>query len=403
MKVVHIVGGVLSGGAARGAYWLHRELLNAGVDSILLINDIDNNNDPSVVNLKKVKMNKCSSVRLKLEQLFIRVLYKVNAMFSLSVIPSFIHINSIIKDADVINLHWVNDGVISLYDIYKMDKPLIWTIRDMWPITGGCHYSLGCKKYTNACGECPILNSKNEKDLSTVMLNIKGKLVRRKKIVGVGISSWTTKEAMKSTIFRDNKVVTIPNFIDVNVFLNRRKNEARYKFNIPKEDKVILFGSQNPKDFYKGFDLLLDIIKNIGSEFTIVSFGKKVFEKLDNNKLNVIELGFINDDEQLSYIYSLADVFIAPSRCETFGKTIAEAMSCNIPAVAFNYSGPKDIITHKVNGYLAEPYDIFDFCHGIKWVLDESNILSEPRDHIKSNFSAANVTNKYIELYNEML
>ena len=118
-------------------------------------------------------------------------------------------------EADIVHLHWVN-GLVSTRSVRGINKPVVWSIREMWPITGGCRYSLDCEKYKTGCGKCPQLNSGLGIDFTNLTAKMKKKYFR--KVNSVGISEWVTSEANKSFIFGDGRAVTINNNVDCSLF-----------------------------------------------------------------------------------------------------------------------------------------------------------------------------------------
>jgi len=168
LKVLHIVAGNLNGGAAKGAYCLHTGLRNVGVDSKILTNSPDIIGDPSVTSIGRGKKGKIRNiVRAQLDNLPSKFYKKrEDRIFSTGFAGVRLTNQPLYGWADIIHLHWINNGFLSLRQIKKIKKPIVWTLRDMWPMTGGCHYSMSCENYQTGCGHCKQLNSKNSLDLS---------------------------------------------------------------------------------------------------------------------------------------------------------------------------------------------------------------------------------------------
>ncbi len=407
MKILHVLAGSLNGGAARGAYWLHAGLLHQGIDSKILTQfptNIDNTvSIPARSRLQRIMLK----VRHRIENYYIaKYPNKQNIIFSTGLIGNDITVIPEYQEANIIHLHWVNNDMLSIENIGKIKKPIVWTIRDMWPMTGGCHYAMDCINYRTGCGKCEQLNSISENDLSKKILESKKKYFP-KSMKLVGISSWMTSTVKGSELFLNYDVRTISNNINTGVFFPVEKHIAKNALNIITNKKVILVGSTQLKDFYKGFDKFLDALKLLDKEkYFICFFG--VLAKDIENQLDVEykSFGYLNDDISLQLLYSAADVFVAPSIMEAFGKTLAESMSCGTPVVCFNATGPKDIVDHKVNGYLATPFDADDLKNGIEWVLNTENydeLCQNAREKIIERFDSNIVAKQYIELYEEIL
>jgi len=252
MKILHVVAGSLNGGAARGALWLHEGLRCQGVDSKILTqfpSNIENTVSITSPNrLKRVKLK----IEHRIENYWLsQYPNKQNRIFSTGLIGNDITVMPEYKDTDIIHLHWINNDMLSIKDIGKIEKPIVWTLRDMWPMTGGCHYSMDCTHYEAGCGNCEQLNSTNASDLSSTILDKKKNLFP-KDMKLVGISRWISAMAQNSDLFKNFDIRTISNNINTNDFIPIDKDIARNILGLDTKKKVILVGSTNIKDFYKG-------------------------------------------------------------------------------------------------------------------------------------------------------
>jgi glycosyltransferase involved in cell wall biosynthesis len=223
----------------------------------------------------------------------------------------------------------------------------------------------------------------------------------------VGISHWLSDEAKKSELFKDFDVRTISNNVNSNDFFPIDKKIAKEILGIKTNKKLILAGSTSLKDFYKGFGKYLRAINYLNKDKYLLCF----FGNLDKNVTEKLQFeykyfGFLYDNISLRLLYSASNVFVAPSIMEAFGKTIAESMSCGTPAVCFDTAGPKDIVTHKVDGYLAKPFDAIDLANGIEWVVNSENydeLCQNARAKVISKFDIVKVAAKYKDLYEDIL
>jgi glycosyltransferase involved in cell wall biosynthesis len=410
LKILHIVAGDLSGGAARGAYWLHTALKELGVDSKIFTNSRVTFGDDSVVTITNSKKSKAVNIiRGQLDSLT-PLLYKKRKKIIFS--SGFFGIDFTktkeYKDADIIHLHWINGSFVNMKHLAKVEKKMVWTMRDMWPMTGGCHVaeSLNCDNYKAGCGNCKQLNSNNKYDLSKFILNRKKKyLPKNMKIVG--ISHWLSSKAKESELFKGFDVQTISNNIDTKEFFPVDKNIAKKILGIKTNKKIILVGTTNFNDTWKGFSKFIEAIRLLDKDEYYLCF----FGNIDKNIVNSLEFehrsfGYLNDNISLRLVYSCANVFVAPSLMDAFGKTIAEAMGCGTPVVCFDSTGPKDIVTHKVDGYKAEPFISDDLSHGMEWILNNKKydeLCKNAREKTVKEFDSFVVASKYIELYREIL
>ena len=411
MKVLHIVAGELNGGAARGAYWLHKGLRKIGVDSSVLCNSLDTLGEPEVTTIADSKVKKAMVMIFGQLDGLLAYMYpnRKKVIFSTGFIGNDIRKTKAFKEADIIHLHWINFGFVNFKHLKNVKKPIVWTMRDMWPMTGGCHVAkaLDCEAYETGCGNCPQLGSNFSYDLSKIVINRKRKLIP-KDMKLIGMSNWLSECAKKSVLFREFDIRTIPNNIDCREFFPIPKELARKILGLPLNKKIVLAATQSSDDFYKGFDKYIMSLNYIEKEDVhLLFFGRIMTNLVENLGFEYTSLGFLNDTISMRLAYSAADVFVSPSMIESFGKTIAEAMACGTPAVCFNVTGQKDIVDHKVNGYLAHPFNPDDLANGIKWVLEQDsktlNLSNKARKKIENKFDIITVAKKYQTLYQEIM
>ncbi len=416
MKIVHVVGGDLRKGAHKGALWLHQGLRDIGVESSLLtayteetFGGFSNNfGDSSIYSLSTSNTRYVKLLfRSQLDKIaLLPYHYDKKRPFSTGFFGGSVSDHPLIRDADIINIHWVSKVPISLYDMSRLRSPVVLTLRDMWPFTGGCHYAMECDRYLEGCGQCPQLGSNSRLDLSKLVAKAKAHWLP-KNLTCVGISNWISECAKKSFIFKNQTIHTISNCIDTDVFSPISTPIARNILNLPTDRQIILVGAESVTNFYKGFDLFLESLHLLKDYDPLVVF----FGKISTGIINLIpfetlSLGYINDDRLLRIVYSSADVFVAPSKQEAFGKTLAESMACGTPVVCFNTTGPKDIVKHQYSGYKAKAFDTADLAQGIIWVLQNSesrNLRPYSRSHTVKNFSKEIIAKETYKLYSSIL
>jgi glycosyltransferase involved in cell wall biosynthesis len=406
LKILHIVAGNLNGGAAKGALWLHQGLQDLHVDSRILINTPNTQNDPSIYTIVPTLKSRLKFlVKAELDQLPLK-LYKnrIETNFDTGMYGFDITSHFLYDWADIVHLHWVNGGFIKTKDISKIKKPIVWTLRDMWPFTGVCHYSLNCENYKFGCGTCSHLASDKKSDLSSYIVKQKLKYYP-KSIKVVGISEWLTEKAKESKVFLGFDIQTIPNNIDTEEFFPVEKQTARNILGLKTTKKIVLAGAQNIQDNYKGFDKYIEAIKSLNTDDVfLLFFGKLNEDIIQELKFDFKSFGFLNDTVSMRLVYSAADVFVAPSIQDAFGKTVAESMSCGTPVVCFDATGPKDIVDHKINGYKAKPFDSDELKNGINWVLNSKNykeLSVQANLKVAAKFAKKQVAKQYIDLYSQ--
>jgi glycosyltransferase involved in cell wall biosynthesis len=315
----------------------------------------------------------------------------------------------LVKEADIIHLHWINQGFLSLRDIQKLielGKPVVWTMHDMWAFTGICHHARECDNFLKNCRECFFLNSKKS-DLSNKVFIKKKRCIYQNEINLVGCSRWITNKMRESALSRDKHILSFPNPIDTNIFKQTNKTEARRKLNLPDGKKLILFGALITTDKRKGIDYLLQAINILHFQnIELVVFGqaKSDIEKQICIKIN--SMGYISDNEQIVALYNAVDIFVTASLEENLPNTIMEAMSCGTPCVGFDIGGISEMIDHKQNGYVAKYKNAIDLANGIEWVLENTERLKLSDaciNKVKENYSESIVAKRYVSLYADLL
>lgn len=405
-SILHIQSGPLNAGAARGVSNLHKALLTAGVKSrVLSTHDYDcsskseNMNDSTYYQFKGIRIS--DRIGNLPKKIYIN---RLNRPFSTGLSGGNIVKTKAYSEADIIHLHWTC-GLLPLWSLQQIQKPVVWTLRDMWPLTGGCHYTLGCDNYTKGCGRCPQLNSESPHDLSRAIALWKRKALPKNLLV-VGVSQWISKCAQLSSVFRDSEILTIPNCIDFANFKPLPIEFARDKVGYSADKKIILIGSQSLNDYYKGMHLFMEALQMIEEDVVVLAFGNNSLDQGCGSK-RVDQLGFL-DDESLEVVYSAADVFVVPSIMDALPKAPLESLACGTPVCSFNTGGLRDIITHGYNGYLAFPYQPEDLARGIRWALNNAAFKEEGarmkiRESVRYKFDCAPVAQAYMDLYNRKL
>ena len=400
------------GGASIAALRLHQSLLKAGIESNMLVKE-KNGNDEKVFSIStKAFQKKISFLKFAAERLYFLRFEKnksVRFAFSPANIGSDISSHPLILEADVIHLHWVNFGFLSLQSLKKLfalNKPIVWTFHDMWAFTGGCHYSHGCNNYQSHCNGCPFLSWPSPHDLSWQIFEKKEKLFINTPFKIITCSNWLNKITNQSALLGRFNISTIHNPIDTDFFVAGDKIKAREKFQIPLDKKIILFGAVNTSDPRKGFNLLIGALNilqtnNCLQNVELMIFGKSDEKIIDSLPLKVHSLGKLGPS-QIVDAYSAADILVLPSVEDNLPNTVAEAMSCSLPVVAFNAGGLPEMVDHLLNGFLARPLSAQSLAEGINKLLfnaDDENFKLSARKKALNSFSEKINTQKYIEVY----
>ena len=290
MKVLHITGGELNTGAARGVYTLHCALRDVGIESKILTNANKTiTNDKNIITVSGSKWGKILSLIYRNLDQLCSIFYKKRKKFIFSTGFFGFDITKYkeFAEADIIHLHWINEGFVNIKYLEKITKPLVWTLRDMWPFTGGCHVGkiLMCENYKSGCGHCKQLDSNKKNDLSKIIWNRKKKYLPKKMSI-VGISHWITDLAKESLLFQNYNIKTIYNNVNTNDFSPINKKIARDILKI-KTNKIII-SYYASTEMWKGALYLQDIIKNTDKNKYFFLF----FGKFDYNFLSKFEFDY---------------------------------------------------------------------------------------------------------------
>lgn len=413
MKLLHISRVDNNGGASKSAYRLHQALLEAGLSSRMLVQE-KGTSDNTVIDAHSNATRRLTRLFADMDKLPLR-LYpnRKRAIFSLQCFPDRIDKKVRKLNPDIVHLHWICKGCIQIETLKKFRKPLVWTLHDMWPFTGGCHFSRGCERYALSCGDCPHLGSGRDWDLSSWVWHRKKKAWEEIDLTIVALSNWMAGCARTSSLFRNFRIEVIPNCIDTNLYKPINRYQARHELGLPQGKKVILFGAPDPgRTPRKGFDLLLKALKEaLKSDMLpnaeLVVFGNFPSSLKPQVSLKIHYLGQINDEVKLVQAYSAADVFVLPSREDNLPNTALEAMACGTPCVAFHIGGVPDLIDHEKNGYLAPPFDTQALAQGIARLLIDNNLNKRmshnARQKVEMRFTPEKVAQQYINLYTDIL
>ena len=402
IRVLHISAAGITTGAGKATILTHECLLkrNDIESKILFFKEENYSNEFVYYYSKKSIFNKIKRYLFTfLDKIYLfRYRYKTNDIFSPGLFGVSITNLDLVKWADVIHIHWANHGFINIVELKKINKKIIWTIRDMWAFTGGCHVNYQCEKFKSECGKCPILRSKNHTDLSNKVLKNKITHLRNSKINWIGISSWIKNNANNSSVLNGKNIDVIYSGIQTSIFEIRDRKFSRQKLGIKYENEIILIGASNLDEKHKGLDFIINTLNNIKKDIIVMTFGQiNNFDEKINKK--VIQLGYIKNQDLLIDVYNSSNIFLSPSLVEAFGKTVCEAQSCGIPAICFSETGPQDIIEHKKTGYLSKYLDYNDLLLGVKYCLENNFSKQYIRNRTIKKFDINVSCDKYYNVY----
>ena len=410
MRVLIVNTSERTGGAAVAASRLMKALNNNGVKAKMLVRDKESDS-LTVVGLPKSPMLHWHFLWERLV-IFCRLHFSRKHLFEIDIANTGSDITKLreFQEADVIHLHWINQGMLSLNGICKIlrsGKPVVWTMHDIWPATGICHLTLGCHYFVNRCANCKYLpGGGGSNDLASRIWQKKQQMQVDENIYYVACSRWLESEAKTSALLKGQKITSIPNPIDTHIYKKGIKEEARQRLGLPLDKKLILFASQRVTNENKGMSYLIEACRQLSDQCEVVILGGHAEEVVEQLPMKAYPLGYVNEEQRIVDVYNAADVFVLPSLSENLPNTIMEAMACGVPCVAFKVGGIPEEIDHLKNGYVAAYRDAEDLAKGIAWVLEEADYesLSQQAVHkVMQCYSQQSVAVRYLEVYQQAM
>ncbi len=409
------------GGAAIAALRLHRGLRGIGIESRLLVQS-RHGAEPGVVGPLGPLAGVRAWARPRLDSLPARAYaHRRGDLFTPAWLPDRLKRDVEALAPDLVHLHWIAHGFARLESLARLGRPVVWSLHDSWAFTGGCHLPFDCTRYREACGACPALGSRVERDLSRRVFDRKRAAWRDVAFTVITPSRWLAACARSSTLFGKARCEVIPNGIDLERFRPGDRAAARHRLGLAPDRRVVLCGGAGiGRDPNKGLALLVAALASLPEErraaLEVLVFGTQPGDRLPVGAVPLRDLGYVSDEARLAQLYSAADVFVAPSLHENLPNTVMEAMACGTPCVAFDLGGLPDLIGHERDGWLARPAQVRDLAHptqvsdlarGIAWVLaDEARrraLAERARARIEAEFEIGAIARRHAALYREVM
>lgn len=393
MKVLHI-SMEDQNGAGLCAYRLHKSLQSKGIESKMLTLK-KSSNDSSVYKINspillctKIINKIIRSIGLKITD-YNKILYqniKYNSTYTLPTTPLDITNHPLVKEADIIHLHWVNNFFNQPLFFKKITKPIVWTIHDENFFYGTSHFHDSILK---------------DDPLEQKYYKMKHEMIANAKNLGIVLLSNYFLETFGSdTMLANKKIKVINNSVDCDKFIPINKYEARKKNGIDKNKIILLFIASDIMLPHKGLNLLIEAVKQLNrKDIQILAIGKNT--TFTPNPL-VITTGQIKDQYKMSELISAADFFVMPSLQEAFAQSPIEAMACGKPVIAFPVSGTQELINNS-NGILCPNFTTEALSNGLQKAFSENYNSEFIRENVRKRFSPNHISDQYIEFYNEII
>jgi glycosyltransferase involved in cell wall biosynthesis len=399
------------GGADIAAYRLHQALLGIGIDSTMMVRQ-SITADPTVQVLATDDRFGRSWLREHLTELTLWTQKSVNGVHrSLNLVPSGSAPSILAQQPDLVHLHWVGSDLLSLSEIERLPRPVVWTMHDSWPFCGAEHHpaDLADARYRDGYSRATRANGDSRFDLDAFGFRAKQRTWSRHFTLATP-SRWMAQNASSSLLMGHLPVTVIPNAIPVADFAPRDRLAARRELGLDPTAPIVAFGAIGAQsDPNKGWDLLTAALAKAVSampDLQALVFGGESSgsASAESVGLPIHAVGRVTNAHDLARVYAAADVFVVPSRMESFSQTAAEAQSVGIPVVGFAATGLLDVVDDGVTGALVAPFDPQALADGILRVLsadgpERAAMGSAARERAVRLWSPAVVAGQYAELY----
>lgn len=412
MRVLHVSVSDSYGGAAIAAWRIHDAIRRSGVDSRMLVGR-KGRADSSVVEQYHGLAGKA---RLRLshmaEDWILRRQHSPNPILhSLGLLPTAAPKAIAVSNPDIVNLHWINQATISIDEIGRLGKPLVWTLHDTWAFSGCEHYDDMAHpgRFTRGYTGDSRAPGHTGWDLDAWNFRRKHRLWQRANITIVTPSRWLGEQSRKSSLFAGRPHHVIPYPIDLDRFRALPKDAARAVLGLDSSRTVLSFlGATN--DPRKGFDLLAEALWALPdakrAELTLLTGGGGMLGNLPPD-LSVHAVGRLNDDIAINAFHAAADMFCAPSREDNLPLTVMEALASGTPVLAFAIGGMPDMVTDSQCGALVSPFDTQALAKAIADRIGDrdgnARAAAAARTQAESIFSPEAVADRYRALYRTVL
>jgi glycosyltransferase involved in cell wall biosynthesis len=417
LKVVHINFNSRHGGAAVAMQALATSLRSRNVESKVLAlmgepeSDVIKWDDPFLNSKQALQRRFVWADRTRIS----------NTEFSLDLFGVGLSQCAELKESDIIHLHWVAGFLSSrsLMEIALMGKPVFWTLHDIHPASGGCHYPAGCEKWQTGCGDCPQL-CRDPFDLTRLQAAAMRRSIELLQPIFIAPSQWITGVALESFVSRDFPVHHVPYGVDTDFFRPSDRVAARNRLGLDQDSGVIymLLSSQSFRENRKGFNEALQIYKQLSSSFRRTGSDKFQSIRLlicgelpEDIKLSLppecVSIGFIKERDRLVDVYNASNLLLFTSLEDNLPNVLLEAAACGLPACAFPVGGVSDIVKDGVSGLHLDRLNIPLSASRILELINDSERLAHmsqaARDRAVKEFSLAGQADRIFSLYQRYL
>ncbi len=405
MNILHLNQSDIAGGAAIAAYRLHQGLRKVGVDSRLLVPDAVLNEETTTV-LAPMSLAERALFKLTFELLP----HNTNLLRSWKILktPDY-------QKADVVHFHNLHTGLYFNYltiPRITREKPVVFTLHDMWGFTGHCTYSYDCERWLQGCGHCPYPETYPavQWDNTAIEWWLKKQVYGRSKLTIVTPSQWLSNLAQKS-ILGQFPIRTIPYGIDTDVYRPMDKAKSRLHLGLPQEKTVLMFACADLNDSRKGMDFLVQVLKSLPEEIkkntVLLAMGRGGSSLSEITGIPTIQAGYVESEEEKAGCYSAADIFISTTRADNLPLVLQESLACGTPMLATRVGGCTDVVREGVTGFTAASDDLNGMTHLlielISNVAHRQEMAVRCRQVAINEYAMKTIAQKYATLYESLI
>jgi len=404
MKVLQVHGkDVPDGGGAISTHRLHTGLRKAGIDSRILCS---RPTQPTSVAIPRAPRAERMLSRVT-QRLGLNDVHCVGA-FRIKHLPAF-------QEADVVNFHGIHGQFFSYLALPALtaEKPAVFTVRDMWPLTGHCAVNYDCERWRTGCGKCPYPAAPpalpSGRDGTRLEWKLKRWAYHNSRMTVVALSTRLT-EQLKQSMLGHFPICHIPNGVDTEAYHPLDQAMCRTALGIAAHKKVLLFAAGHLDRKNKGGEALLRALHGLPpalqKDVVLLLMGEGGEGLAGATTLDARPVGYVGGARLKSLLYVAADLFVLPTSGEGLPNVLLESMACGTPMVSFDVGGVPDLVRPGVTGYLAASADVDDFRRGILMLLEDTAGRAAMGQHCRDiavkEYDAAFEVQRYIELYHRV-
>lgn len=414
MRIIHVSHSNKFGGAATYVDRVINSHISLNIDNVLLASTLKDSSYRSHIispsgqkNMNYIRAKLAQTADSKIKNLEMSQVHTYKSPNLIGAIKA----SDLNRDqGEIIHFYWINGGLISLRQIEKISKPIVWTMLDMWPFLGSEHYLTDLNNLRYVEGYKKSNKPVNSKGIDVCRIIWKLKIRHYNKFYLVSPSKWLAEEAKKSALFFEQHIEIIPPPIDANIFKPIDKSLARSLFGLKKENFII--GYLGGTSIRKGWNLIKDLCNHHDSnsnwQFLLGGASKESFIKDCKLKANINFIGRLDNNDQLVNFYSSIDVLLVPSIAEAYGLVAQEAQTMGIPVIVFENTGAEDIVVHGLSGLVCKERNV----KSLKLAIENLCAVEESRKIINANISRQRaieewsfntIGNKYLNLYEKII